>query len=140
MEQMRFSKWWVTLALLVWVSAPALIYIPGVQIDPVLIYQVQVSCDRLEASLRATYGTISESDIDYYVKTYAANYFLHQLSNAPPLRPYSNVVVGSNNTANTSHSIIIGNDNIVLGTGNYVFSQNFNSVAAGATGNDLVLD
>jgi hypothetical protein len=29
---------------------------------------------------------------------------------------------------------------MVLGTGNYVFSQNFNSAQAGATGNNLVLD
>lgn len=137
---MRFSNWVVALALLVWVTAPALIYIPNVEIDPILIYQVQVACDRLESTLRATYGTMSQNDIDYYVKVFAANWFLQQLSNAQALKPYNNVVVGSNNTVSGSHSLIIGNDNMVLGTGNYVFSQNFNSAAAGATGNDLVLD
>lgn len=83
---------------------------------------------------------MSENDLDYYVKTYAANYFLQQLSASPPLAPYSNVISGNNNTANSTHSLIVGNNNMVLGTGNYVFSQNFNAAAAGSTGNDLVLD
>jgi hypothetical protein len=49
-------------------------------------------------------------------------------------------VVGSNDTLSGNHNLIIGNNNAVLGNGNYVFSQNFNSAAAGATGNNLVLD
>jgi hypothetical protein len=36
--------------------------------------------------------------------------------------------------------MIIGNSNTVTGSGNYVFSQNFNSAKSGGTGNDLVLD
>lgn len=137
---MGYSKLLALLSLLVFTTAPALIYIPNVQIDPILIYQTQVACDRLQASLRATYGTLRQSEIDYYVKTYAANYFLQQLSNSKPLQPYNNILVGSNNTVSGNKSLIIGNNNNVLGTGNYVFSQNFNSAAAGATGNDLVLD
>jgi hypothetical protein len=41
--------------------------------------------------------------------------------------------------ASTS-SLIIGNNNQVSGSGNYVFTSNFNSAAAGGTGNDLVVD
>lgn len=137
---MRYSKLLALILFLITISTSALIYIPNVQIDPILIYQTQVACDRLEASLRATYGTINQNALDYYIKTYAANFFLKQLTNSQQLRAYNNVLVGSNNTINGSKSLIIGNNNNVLGTGNYVFSQNFNSAAAGATGNDLVLD
>lgn len=137
---MRYSKLLALILFLITISTSALIYIPNVQIDPILIYQTQVACDRLEASLRATYGTINQNALDYYIKTYAANFFLQQLTNSQQLRAYNNVLVGSNNTINGSKSLIIGNNNNVLGTGNYVFSQNFNSAAAGSTGNDLVLD
>jgi hypothetical protein len=137
---MGYSKILAFFALLLWVASPALIYIPNVQIDPILLYQVQVSCDRLEATLRATYGTINQNAFDYYVKTYTANYFLKLLSTSKQLAPYSNVIVGTNNTVNAAQSIIVGNSNTVVGTGNYVFSQNFNGAKAGNTGNDLVLD
>ncbi len=75
-----------------------------------------------------------------YSQTYAANYFLQILSNDPQIKPYVNVVVGANNTVNATKSMIIGNSNNVLGTGNYVFSKNFNSATAGSTDNNLVLD
>lgn len=44
---MGYSKVVLLLTLLVWSSMSALIYIPGVKIDPTLLYQVQVACDRL---------------------------------------------------------------------------------------------
>jgi hypothetical protein len=54
---MRYSKIAIFLVILLCGVNSALIYIPNVPIDPILIYQVQVACDRLEASLVATYGT-----------------------------------------------------------------------------------
>lgn len=77
---MTYSKLLTLLTLLIYVAAPALIYIPNVRIDPVLLYQVQVACDRLQATLRATYGTVNQNDIDNYFKTYVADYFLKKLS------------------------------------------------------------
>jgi hypothetical protein len=44
---MGYSKVALLLALLVWSGMPALIYIPGVKVDPIMLYQVQVACDRL---------------------------------------------------------------------------------------------
>jgi hypothetical protein len=64
--------------LLVLFSAcsPAVIYIPGVTVDPMIIYQAQTAINRLQAGLRATYGTAMQDSFDYYAKTWAANYFL----------------------------------------------------------------
>lgn len=44
---MGYSKVALLLALLLCSAMPALIYIPGVQLDPLMLYQVQVACDRL---------------------------------------------------------------------------------------------
>lgn len=128
------------LALLLWSAWPALIYIPGVQVDPLMLYQVQVACDRLESTLRLNYGTVNQNDLDNYIKTYVANYFLKMLASSPQLAPYSNVIAGTNNTVKAANSIVVGNNNNVVGVGNFVFSQNYNAVAAGNTGADLVLD
>jgi hypothetical protein len=54
----------------------AVIYIPGVTVDPIIIYQAQTAINRLQANLRATYGTAMQDNFDYYAKTWAANYFL----------------------------------------------------------------
>jgi hypothetical protein len=62
------------------------------------------------------------------------------LTKTEQLKPYSNIISGQNNTVTSSSSLIIGNNNQVAGNGNYVFTSNFNSAAAGATGNDLVID
>ncbi len=44
---MRNIQFFLFLYLLLSAVNPALIYIPNVSIDPILIYQVQVACDRL---------------------------------------------------------------------------------------------
>ncbi len=137
---MHYTKFIVTLALLISAANPALIYIPNIEIDPIYIYQVQVACDRLEANLRATYGMPNENTNKMYSQTYAANYFLQILSNLPEIARYTNIVVGDNNTANTNRSLIIGNNNLVLGTGNYVFSNNFNAANTTSQSNNLILD
>ena len=136
---MIFSKV-ITLLALILLGHSALIYIPNLQVDPMLIFQTQVACNRLQNNLRATYGTASESAITYYSQVYAANYFLQQLSNSSQLKPYINTIVGGNNTVSGVSNIIIGNSNMVLGSGNYVFSQGFNSAQSGVTDNNLVLD
>jgi|LakMenEpi03Aug12_release.lakeMendotaPanAssembly.Ray.scaffolds.fasta_scaffold277618_1 hypothetical protein len=118
----------------------AVIYIPGVTLDPMVIYQAQTAINRLQANLRATYGTAMQDSFDYYAKTWAANYFLKQLTQSEQLKQYSNIVSGQNNTVASTSSLIIGNNNQVSGSGNYVFTSNFNSAAAGGTGNDLVVD
>ena len=136
---MIFSKV-ITFLALILLCQSALIYIPNLQIDPILIYQTQVACNRLQNNLRATYGTASESAITYYSQVYAANYFLQQLSKSDQLKPYLNTIVGGNNTVSGVSNLIIGNSNMVLGSGNYVFSQGFNSTQSGVTDNNLVLD
>lgn len=55
---MIFSKV-ITFLALILISHTALIYIPNLQVDPLLIYQTQVACNRLQNNLRATYGTAS---------------------------------------------------------------------------------
>lgn len=44
----------------------AVIYVPGIAVDPLLIYKIQVCCDRLQNDLITTYGTQYESAIRYY--------------------------------------------------------------------------
>ena len=128
------------LLLLIVGCSSAVIYIPGVTVDPIIIYQAQTAINRLQANLRATYGTAMQDSFDYYAKTWAANYFLQRLTQSEQLKPYSNIISGQNNTVTSSSSLIIGSNNQVAGNGNYVFTSNFNSAAAGATGNDLVID
>jgi hypothetical protein len=83
---------------------------------------------------------VYQNDIDNYVKTFIANYFLKMLASSPQLAPYSNVIAGTNNTVNGARSIVVGNNNNVAGVGNFVFSRNFDAAATGNTGGDLVLD
>lgn len=128
------------LLVLLSLCSSAVIYIPEVTVDPMIIYHAQTAINRLQAGLRATYGTAMQDSFDYYAKTWAANYFLQQLTQSEQLKPYSNIIVGQNNTAAATSTLIIGNNNQVVGSGNYVFTSNFNSAAAGATGNDLVID
>jgi hypothetical protein len=99
---MTYSKLLALLALLMYLATPALIYIPNVQIDLVVLYQVQVACDRLQATLRATHGTVNQNNLDYYTKTYVADYFLKKLSASKPLAPYGNLIVGANNTVSAA--------------------------------------
>jgi hypothetical protein len=99
---MTYSKLLALLALLIYVATPALIYIPNVRIDPILLYQVQVACDRLQATLRATYGTVNQNNLDNYAKAYVADYFLKKLSASEQLASYKNLIVGANNTVNAA--------------------------------------
>ena len=77
---MAYSKTMPILALLIYLTTSALIYIPNVKIDPNLLYYVQVSCNRLQNTLRATYGTVKQNDLVNYYNVYAADYFLKKLS------------------------------------------------------------
>lgn len=138
---MSFLKGVLSVVLCIIIGNAAVVYIPGVQIDPMLIYQLQATCNILQADLIATYGKSSENDINYYIKTYAVNYFLQQLSKNPNISAYNNIISGSNNTVLGSHSIIVGSNNYVNGSNNYIFSQDFNtSLVGGSTSNSLVLD
>jgi len=138
---MKDSNVFVTFSLLILLINPALIYIPNVQINSLLLYQVQVACDRLETELRTNFGTTLQNNTLLYAKVYLANYFLTQLNTDPAISNFSNAIFGSNNTVNGSKNIIIGDNGTVVGNYNYVFSQNFTTSSVGSSiSNSLVLD
>ena len=137
---MRFSLTGLLFAaaLLVTQSQQAMIYVPGLPIDPILIFKIQVACDRLENELRATYGTSLQRDFLIYAKIYMAEYFLNKLSKEPNIAQYNNMVAGDNSGAVGEKNIVIGNDNMIVGNSNYVFSKGFESDIP--VDNSLVLD
>lgn len=128
--------------LLVYSVVPALIYIPDVPVDPMKLYQLQVSCNMLQNRLNLDPTLPKSMAYYYYADTYLANYFLQQVANDPGIANYNNVIFGGNNTAAGNKNIIFGNGNQVFGSNNYVFSQGFNSssVSNTAISNNLVLD
>lgn len=139
--RMKVSKTFIAFAFFILLINSALIYIPNVSINPLLVYQVQVACDRLETELRANYGTTLQNNTILYAKVYLANYFLTQLNFDPAISNYSNVIFGANNSVNGSKNIIIGDNGNIVGNYNYVFSQNFTTSTVGTSiSNSLVLD
>lgn len=132
----------VLAVLLVCTASAALIYIPDVPVDPMKLYQLQVSCNMLQNRLNLDPSLPKSLAYNYYADTYLANYFLQQVANDPGIVNYNNVLFGSNNTAVGNKNIIFGNQNQVFGSNNYVFSQGFNSssVSNTAISNNLVLD
>jgi hypothetical protein len=101
---------------------------------------VQVACDRLQKALQNTYASASSHAVNYYIRTYAANYFLKQLSAQPQISQYNNLLIGNNSGVNGNRNLIIGNNANVVGNSNYVFSNTYTNTASNPVDNSLVLD
>ena len=89
----------------------AVIYIPGVPVNSMTLYQLQVACNNLQNRLNSD-PSLSDG-FSLYGDTYLANYFLQKIANDPGIAAYNNVIYGENNTAQ-------GNKNIIFGAGNSV--------------------
>jgi len=140
---MPSKMFYVALLLLMVVGiTPAIIYIPGVPVDQMTLYQLQAACNILQNDL-ANNPTLPRSmAFRFYSSTYLANYFLQKVANDPGIASYNNILVGAGNAVAGNKNIIFGNSNSVYGSNNYIFSQNFNSsaVSSGSISNNLVLD
>ena len=128
--------------LLVWGSSSAMIYIPGVPVNPLTLYQLQVACNILQADLNNFPSLPQAYAYNFYGDVYLANYFLKQVANDPGILNYNNVLYGSGNTASGNKNIVFGNGNQVSGSNNYIFSEGFSSsaVSSGDINSNLVLD
>ena len=73
---MEYSKTMPILALLICLTTSTLIYIPDVKIDSRVFSNVQVACDRLQANLRATYGTVKQNNSVIHNQVSTADHFL----------------------------------------------------------------
>lgn len=128
--------------LFIWGSSAALIYIPGVPVNPLTLYQLQVACNILQADLNNYPSLPSTYAYNFYGDVYLANYFLTQVANDPGIVNYNNVLYGANNIAAGNKNIIFGNGNTVSGSNNYIFSSDFNgtAVSSDSLNSNLVLD
>lgn len=129
------------LLLLIVGSSPALIYIPGIPVDQMTLYQLQAACNILEYNLDSNPTLPQSKAYKIYGDTYLANYFLQKLVADPGIASYNNVLVGNNISMSGNKNIIFGNQIALNGSQNYVFTQNFNSSAISqeAINNNLVL-
>ena len=91
---MAYSKTIHMLALLIYLTTSAYIYIPVVNIDPLILYSAQVACDRVQGTLRRNYGTVNQNDRLNLRNVKRAYYYLIQLQYSEALRPYRNIIVG----------------------------------------------
>ena len=80
--------------LLVVSTSPAMIYIPGIPVNSVTLYQLQVACNMLQESLNANPHLPSHLAYKFYSHVYLANYFLQKVANDPGIAAYNNVLVG----------------------------------------------
>lgn len=132
----------LVLLLLVSNISPAVIYIPGIPVDQMTLYQLQAACNILQSDLDNNPHLPQSMAFRFYSDTYLANYFLQKVANDPGIASYNNVIAGGNNAVGGNKNIIFGNSNTVLGHQNYIFSQNFDSTKVSDEGinNNLVLD
>lgn len=139
---MFFKGTCIILAILTWSVTPALIYIPGVPVNPMSLYQLQAACNMLQRDLNIDPSLPQSMAYNYYAGTYLSNYFLQQVANDPGIVNYNNIIYGANNTAAGNKNIMFGNGNKVVGNNNYIFSQGFNSsaISNSSISNNLVLD
>ncbi len=141
-HSMKINALLTLLALAVLQVFPALIYIPQIPVDPLTLYQLQVSCNILEADLNYNPNLPNRYADYYYGDVYLANYFLQKVANDPGIASYNNVLYGEGNVVTGDKNLIFGDGNSVLGSQNYIFSSNFSSqqVSSTAISNNLVLD
>ena len=130
------------LVLMVVGISPAMIYIPGIPVDQMTLYQLQAACNILQTDLVNNPTLPRSMNYRLYSDTYLANYFLQKLASDPGIASYNNVIAGATNYVAGNKNIIFGNNNQVNGSHNYIFSQNYNSSSASpdSVNNNLVLD
>ena len=85
----------VIIGLLLLSCNSAVIYIPGVPVNSMTLYQLQIACDQLQNNLNSD-PTLSNS-FKVYADTYLANYFLQKIANDPGIAAYNNVIYGDGN-------------------------------------------
>lgn len=111
----------VIIGLLLLSCNSAVIYIPGVPVNSMTLYQLQVACDQLQNNLNSD-PTLSNS-FKVYADTYLANYFLQKIANDPGIAAYNNVIYGDGNQIHQGNkNIVFGTGNSLKGSYNYVFS------------------
>ena len=91
----------------------AVIYIPGVPVNSMSLYQLQVACNMLQEDLNLNPSLPASSGYTLYSDTFLAKYFLDKVANDPGIAAYNNILYGADNTA-------VGNKNIIFGNGNKV--------------------
>ena len=131
----------IATALLFLVVSPAMVYVPGIPVDSMTLYQLQVACNTLQDRLN-TYPDLPRSQgYKMYSDVYLVNYFLQKVANDPGIAYYNNIIYGAGNSIeNGNKNIIFGNGNAVKGSNNYVFSSNFDPSTSSSTDQNLVLD
>ena len=108
----KLAQTLLVVLLLVVGTTPAMIYIPGVPVNSMTLYQLQTACNMLQDRLNSD-PSLSDS-FQLYGDTYLVNYFLQKVANDPGIAQYNNVIYGEQNKVNS------GNKNIIFGKGNSV--------------------
>ena len=81
------------MTILLFVSSnSAVIYIPGVPVNSMTLYQLQVACNILQDRLNQDPSL--SNGFQLYADTYLANYFLQKIANDPGIAAYNNVIYG----------------------------------------------
>lgn len=145
---MTISKQVLFLATLILAVRSALIYIPGIPVNQMNLYNLQVASDLLQRDLNGTsmtnlqFNNSRRNNFTTYAYSYVTNYFLQLVANDPGIVNFNNVIVGSGSNVVGSKNIIFGNNNNITGSRSYVFSQNFDTskVKNGSISDSLVLD
>ena len=110
------------IAVLVGVVSPAMIYIPGIPVNPMSLYQLQIASNMLQERLNQYPHLPQSQAFNMYADVYRTNYFLQKVASDPGIAAYNNVVYGSNNGVGGNKNIVFGHNNNVIGNNNYVFS------------------
>lgn len=145
---MSISKLLLLLAFSIFAVRSALIYIPGIPVNKMNLYRLQVASDLLQYDLNGSsttnlhFNNPKRNNFTTYFYSYVVNHFLQLVANDPGIANFNNMMVGSGNTVVGSKNIIFGNSNIVNGNKSFVFSQNFDTskVKNGSISDSLVLD
>ena len=130
---MSISKHILLLAFAIFAVRSALIYIPGIPVNQMNLYSLQVVSDLLQRDLNGTsitnrhFNNNQRNNLTTYIYSYMVNYFLQKVANDPGIVNFNNLIVGSGATVVGSKNIIFGNNNKINGSRNYVFSQSFDT-------------
>ena len=119
-------------------SRAALIYVPGIPVDQMVLYQVQAACDNLQEEIEKKFGTAGQNNYKLFIQTYMATFYLKRLAADPGISKYNNIIYGGGNTASGNKNFMIGSSNQVTGDDNFVFSNDFQNNTP--IDNALVLD
>jgi hypothetical protein len=145
---MSISKHILLLAFAIFAVRSALIYIPGIPVNQMNLYSLQVVSDLLQRDLNGTsktnlhFNNNRRNNLTTYNYSYMVNDFLQKVANDPGIVNFNNLIAGSGVSVVGRKNIIFGNNNKINGSRNYVFSQSFdtNKVKNRSISDSLVLD